>query len=134
MKELDGHKVNPANDVLKIEVIDEPGSGGAHHRYDITGFDTGNNPDAADANGYRTDFSRLPIVFQNGPIGEVGVNGVTHEALLAILIDRLECFQNGKFANDYNAAALDHLRSAQGVLLDRTRARMARGVEGTHTV
>lgn len=35
-------------------------------------------------------------------------------------------------ANDYNAAALTHLQSAQGSLLDRTRERMARGVEGTH--
>lgn len=134
MRELTDHKVNPANDVLKIEVIDEPGSGGACHRYDITGFDTDTNPSSGDAQGYRANFSRQVLIFQNGPIAEAGVNGVTHEALLAILIDRLEGFQAGKFANDYNAAALDHLRSAQGVLLDRTRERMARNVEGTHAV
>lgn len=132
-RELEGHKVNPANDVLKIEVLDEPGSGGAHHNYSITGFDTVTNPASADQYGYAAHFSRLPVIFQNGPIAQAGVNGVTHEALLAILIDRLECFQAGPFANDYNAAALRHLQSAQGCLLDRTRERMARGVEGTHT-
>lgn len=29
MRELTDHKVNPANDVLTVSVIDEPGSGGA---------------------------------------------------------------------------------------------------------
>jgi hypothetical protein len=121
MRQLTGHQVNPANDVLKIEVIDEPGSGGAHHQYLIT---IPGSPERESV--------RYAINFQNGPIAEAGVNGLTHEALLAILIDRLECFQRGPFANDYNAAALDHLRLAQHVLLGRTRERMNRGVEGTH--
>lgn len=121
MREIDGHKVNPANDRLLVEAVDEPGSGGANHHYEISGFDADHEtPD------------HVAIVFQNGPINEAGVNGITHEALIAILIDRLEAFQCGPFANDYNAAALSHLQSAQGALLDRTRARMARGVEGTH--
>lgn len=118
MRELTGHKVNPANDVLLVEAIDGPGPGGASHEYTIT---------TPPPNGVAT-----VIKFQNGPINEAGVNGITHEALLAILIDRMEGFQSGPYANSYNAAALDHLRSAQGVLLDRTRERMSRGVEGTH--
>ncbi len=40
IRELTDHKVNPANDNLKIEVIDAPGSGGASHLYRITGFNT----------------------------------------------------------------------------------------------
>ena len=77
---------------------------------------------------------RTTILFQNGAIPEAGVNGVTQEVLLAIVADRLRSFQAGPFANDYNAAALSHVESALGALLDRTRNRMARGVEGTHTV
>lgn len=115
MRELTSHKVNPANDVLKVEALDGPGPGGASHQYMITGPYGGN-----------------ALTFQNGPINEVGVNGLTHEALLAVLIDRLEGFQSGPFANDYNGAALNHLRSAAGCLHDRTRERMSRGVEGTH--
>jgi hypothetical protein len=126
VRELTGHKVNPANDKLLVQVIDEPGAGGACHRYVITL--------PADAKHLRPYPTMYGIDFQNGPIAESGVNGLTHEALLAVLIDRLEGFQAGKFANDYNGAALDHLRSAQGVLLDRTRERMARNVEGTHAV
>jgi len=132
MRKIEGHKVNPANDVLDITVRDRPGSGGAHHHYSITGFDTTGNEANDFGDGYRACFSRLPVIFQNGPIAEAGVNGVTHEALIAILIDRLECFQNGPFANAYNQTALDSLRAAQEALLTRTRERMARGVEGTH--
>jgi hypothetical protein len=118
MRELNSHKVNPANDKLTVLVHDEPGSGGAHHQYSIT----------------LPDQQRYHIDFQNGPIAEAGVNGLTHEALLAILIDRLECFQKGNFANSYNQRALEHMVGAQESLKDRTRERMTRGVEGRHTV
>ncbi len=129
-RELTTHKVNPANDVLNVFAIDEPGSGGANHRYEITGFDSKTNP----AESSLDDRDRLSILFQNGPINEVGVNGVTHEALIAILIDRLQGFQNGPFANQYNALALEHLVLARKALQSRTLERMDRGVEGTHTV
>lgn len=132
MRELTSHKVNPANDTLKIEVVDEPGSGGAHHRYDITGFDTENNPSAATGGWGKASFGRTIILFQNGPINEVGVNGITHEALLAILEDRLACFQAGPFKCDENARALYHIRQAQEAMKSRTTRRMAQGVEGTH--
>lgn len=131
MRTLTSHRVNPANDKLVIEVLDAPGSGGAHHFYSITGFDTAKNPANA-PDGYASSFGRLPIIFQNGPIGEVGVNGVTHEALLAILIDRMQSFQAGPFSCRENALALTKLEEAQQWLQARTRGRMARGVEGTH--
>jgi hypothetical protein len=132
MRKLTGHQVNPANDVIEITVTDEPGAGGANHRYEISGFDTETNPSRIDSQGYASSFSRQVILFQNGPIAEEGVNGITHEVLLAILIDRLEAFQAGPYANVYNATALSSLRTAQEALLSRTRERMARGVEGTH--
>lgn len=125
MRELTGHKVNPANDRLTVTVLDEPGSGGACHEYSIGGYTQPHE------NGVVGD---TLIRFQNGPIAEVGVNGVTHEALLAILVDRLEKFQAGPYACRENALALTKLQDAQMWLQHRTRARMARGVEGTHNV
>ena len=127
MRELTSHKVNPANDVLKIEVMDEPGSGGACHRYEITGFDSDTNPSTGLFRSTGTT-----ILFQNGPIAEVGINGITHETMLAILDHRLECFQRGPFACPENAQALFHIQQAQKVLQARTLRRMAQGVEGTH--
>lgn len=120
MRTIEDHKVNPANDTLTLTVVDEPGSGGGHHHYAI---DCGSNEDVA------TD-----IKFQNGPIAEVGVNGLTHEILLAIVADRLRCFQKGPYATKANACALTHIEEAMHWLQQRTIERMRRGVEGTHTV
>ena len=119
MRKLTDHITNPANDRIGITVMDEPGMGGASHYYavDVAGSENG-----------------LDVHFQNGPIAEAGVNGVTHEVFLAIVIDRLRGFQAGKFACRENAIALTKCEEALHWLQSRTRARMARGVEGTHTV
>lgn len=132
MRELTDHKVNGLNEALKIEVTDEPGPGGACHRYEVTGFDTARNPSSVGAAGFKCSFSRMPVLFQNGPIAEVGaVNGISQEALLAIVIDRLRSFQAGPFACRENALALTKLEEALMWLQKRTRDRVARGVEGT---
>ncbi len=130
------HKVNPANDTLTITVLDEPGQGGAHHAYLIGGFDAASNPSSAAFTAIdpvQTDERHgLCVLFQNGPIGEVGVNGITNEALLAIVLDRLRGFQSGQFACRENALAITKIEEARHWLHHRTQQRMARGVEGTH--
>jgi hypothetical protein len=118
MRELNDHIINPANDALKILVLDEPGAGGANHQY-LVAVPTG------------ADYA---IDFQNGPINEVGVNGLTHEVLLAIVMDRLRSFQRGPYACRENALALTKIEESMHWLQHRTLARMRRGVEGTHTV
>lgn len=134
MRTITDHIVegDSANHQLAIEVMDQPGSGGANHRYDILGFDTTDNPAATPPDGFRASFTRLPVIFQNGPIKEQGVNGLTHEALLAILIDRLKSFQAGPYHCFENGIALFHCEESLRQLQKRTRARIARGVEGTH--
>lgn len=117
MRKITTHVANPANDLINLLVLDEPGPGGANHQYTIE------FPDAS----YDTN-----INFQNGPIAEHGVNGVTQEVLLAIVIDRLECFQAGPYACSENAEALRFAMGALDALKKRTIERMNRGVEGTH--
>lgn len=129
MREITTHIVNPVNDRLRITVLDEPGSGGANHVYAISGMELQRNT-AALSSPDPLDDDAATIIFQCGPINEHGVNGITQEVLLAIVADRLECFQAGPFASDYNAKALEHVKAAQESLLQRTRDRMARGVEG----
>ncbi|MGE0797280.1 MAG: hypothetical protein AB7G13_28710 [Lautropia sp.] len=135
MRQITSHVVNPANDLLKIEVLDEPGHGGACHVYEIAGFDTVTNSGNV-ALRYQGMVPSVFIPFQNGPIDAEGngVNGITHEALIAILIDRLQGFQSGRYNCIENANALLHLEAAQKALQSRTLSRMARGVEGTHEV
>lgn len=135
MKKITEHQVNPANDKLTITVLDEPGAGGACHLYKIDGFSCPHGPLTGEQGGHpvlvqHPNFVVLP--FQNGPIGEVGINGITQEALLAILLDRMRAFQAGPYACRENAIALTKMEEAQMWLHRRTQGRMARGVEGTH--
>ena len=131
MREITSHKVNPLNDTLKITVTDEPGAGGANHRYIVSGYDAKHNASfTLGAIGDRTQ-REITILFQNGPIAESGVNGVTQEVLLAIIIDRLQSFQKGPFASRENALALTKLEEAKHWLFARTLDRMMRSVEGT---
>ncbi len=78
MRQLTGHVINPANDKLSVTVLDEPAHGGACHTYRIAGFDSTTNPAAVDT----ANVQELVLMFQNGPINEAGVNGITHEAVL----------------------------------------------------
>jgi hypothetical protein len=126
-RELTSHKVNGCNEAIAIVVLDEPGHGGACHDYVIC---TPNDSFNQELNSSLV----VQVSFQNGPIKEAGVNGVTHEALLAIVEDRLVGFQSGPYACADNAEALDHIRGAMECLQRRTKARVARGVEGTHAV
>ena len=117
MREITMHVVQgDTQPQLVLTAVDEPGSGGANHEYEIS------VPDMSGVMQF--------ISFQNGPIKEVGINGVSNEVLLAVVIDRIEAFQNGEFACDQNAQALLDLRRGLFKLQQRTRDRVARGVEG----
>ena len=75
------------------------------------------------------------IKFQEGPVKEVGINGLQSEDLLEILMDRLtylNTFENGKYACKDNEYAIIHLRGCLQNLQARTRARQKRNVEGTN--
>jgi hypothetical protein len=132
MRELTDHRVNPANDKLRITVTDEPGAGGANHLYMIEGFDTTTNPSCPFVKRHGQPAKHSTILFQNGPIAESGVNGITQEVLLAIVADRLRSFQAGQYACPENATALTKIEEAQMWLQKRTLDRMRRGVEGSH--
>lgn len=125
MREITSHKVNGCNNNLAVAAVDEPGNGGANHLYDI------HADESKVTLGDGVTVSVL-VGFQNGPIKEVGINGITNEALLAIVIDRLQGFQSGPFKCRENAIALTHLEDAMHWLQHRTNERLKRGVEGTH--
>jgi hypothetical protein len=72
------------------------------------------------------------VHFQEGPIKEYGVNGVCNEDLIAMVIARLEGFQNSEFRCRDNAMAITKLEEALLWLRKRTIGRENRGVEGTH--
>lgn len=113
MRQIKSHQTNGIDERIEIVAIGEPGPGGAAQVYEIHGAG-----------------ATVRLEFQNGPIGEAGPNGVTQEALAAVVIDRLEGFQSGKFACPENEKALAAFKSGLRALQKRTKARVARGVEG----
>lgn len=127
MRELTSHKVNGLNEALHIRVMDEPGAGNACHHY-IIGYDRFMPRIDEDPGQARIEYQ---ICFQNGPIAESGVNGISQEALLAIVEDRLIGFQSGQYACTENGHALAKVQEAIMWLQKRTLDRVKRGVEGT---
>lgn len=128
MRTITTHHTNDANKAITLEADDRnPENGNASHVYSMHYLEyfKGNT---------RSSAQHQQVAFQNGPIAEVGVNGITNEVLLAIVIDRLEGFQSSKWMCEANAVALEAVQKALAALEARTRSRVARGVEGTHTV
>ena len=127
MRAITTHHTNDVNKLLTLEAdARDEKNGNASHIYQISWPHPECDPG--------TDMQAVELPFQHGPIGEVGVNGLTNEVLLAIVIDRLEGFQTSKWACEENAQALSYCKEALAQLELRTLARTARGVEGTHNV
>ena len=72
---------------------------------------------------------KVTLKFQNGGVKDNGVNGITNEALLAVLEDRLTHLNN-KFPCIQNNLAIINIKAALTILEQRTATREARGVEG----
>lgn len=124
MREITTHHVEGAP-ATRIWAMDEPDpdAGGMCHEY------VADWPDSSGS--LHASGGCVTIDFQHGPIAEVGRNGLTNEALLAIVIDRLEAAQAGPFACDENHNALHYARHVLNCLQVRTRRRIAAKVEGT---
>lgn len=126
MRTITDHKVNGLNEALEITTHEPATPGGAPNRYNIL------------STVQRTDVNRPRVAayltFQSQPISKPeDVNGISNESLLAVVMDRLRCWQEGPFKCRENAVALEKISEAMTVLHRRTRNRMDRGVEGTHT-
>lgn len=115
--EITWHNPPEAPSDIVVRAVDEP-EYGAHHYYQIHW--------GANVMVY--------VPFQKGPVAEVGHNGITNEALLAIVQHRLECFQMGPFNCPQNDEALTAVEEALEALHQRTKDRRERGVEGKYQV
>jgi hypothetical protein len=131
MRTLTDHKLNGLNESITINVLDEPGQGGACHEYELV-VDKGVYQLGDVTLPHEMSYIHSRISFQNGPVKEAGFNGISQEALMAVVIDRLRSFQAGQYSCRENAIALTHFEEGLMWLQKRTRDRLARGVEGTN--
>src|SRR5579872_6164506 len=67
VRKLTDHIVegDSANHQIAIEVLDEPGAGGACHLYDLRGFDTASNLSDPFKRRYGTSADHSTVLFQN---------------------------------------------------------------------
>lgn len=115
--------MNEKNVVVSATDDADDNAGAAHHEYRVA---------VTDNTGKVVEDVRLH--FQHGPIQEIGVNGITDQALLAIVLDRWRCFQKSKWANRETAVSITKLEEALMWQHKRTLDRLDRGVEGTNKV
>lgn len=114
--------LTPTDKAITITADDsDPQAGNMSHDYVVT---------FADPEEGAPKMDPVRIHFQHGPIKECGVNGITNEVLLALVIDRLNGAQEGPFRSRENALAITACEEASLWLAKRTMDRMARGVEG----
>lgn len=111
-----------------VYAVDDIGPGGANHEYIIV------KSGCYIENGYVEDNNLMcAIQLQRGPrADESSMQGVCDQDLLEIVKHRLQCFQNGPFATEYNAKALEHLEIALMYLNRRVEDRIERNVLGTY--
>jgi hypothetical protein len=123
MRHITSHKINGLNDALTIEVVDALSELIAPCRtYVIHGGD--------ESHTNTKSYAQCVIRFQDGDPARA-INGISNEALLAVVADRLAGFQASPHACRENAIALTHIQDAMHWLHHRTRERLQRGVEGT---
>lgn len=118
--------IQKRNNLNMIYRADEPGAGGAYHRYVI---DRVERP-----SGKSNETATLTsIQFQHGARNEEGsIDGVLDTDLLEIVRDRLKDFSRGEYSTRENALALTHVEEALLWLNKRTEERAERGVLGTN--
>lgn len=119
MRLVEWENIGSVNSKLEVYAVDSPNVGGGCCRYEIHCLGANLNPSTT-------------LMFQNGSPEEVGINGITNEALLAVIIDRLKGFQSGPFSTRENSIAITKFEEGLMWLQKRTRDRLARGVEGTY--
>ena len=71
------------------------------------------------------------IVWQDAPVGEVGVTGDQPETLLAVIVARLDAINRG-YDDPYTNQAIRCCEEARGFLRVRRERREAAKVEGTN--
>lgn len=117
-------KVNiGTNNYTEVYATDEP-KFNANHEYEVREI-------PATGATISKDEIYAKVLFQRGPIKENGVNGCHNEDLIAIVLDRLQCLNQGDFACRENSIAITKLEEALMWLNKRTLDRRLRGVEGT---
>ena len=115
--------IQKQNNLHQVYRGDEPGAGGACHKYIVR----------QDKFCPHEEVVVAEIQFQHGPRREEGsTSGVLDNDLLEIVRDRLKAFQQGDYATRENEQALLHIEEALMWMNKRVEDRAERNVLGTY--
>lgn len=122
-------KIN--NDIVKELESDIITKSNTFIKHDAAKYKSSNNYFIF-SNAFDDEYINLltAIHFQEGPVAEVGVNGVFMEDVIAIVIDRLQQYQATEFSCRENSIAITKLEESLMWLNKRTTNRHRRGVHG----
>lgn len=76
----------------------------------------------------------IHVLFQRGPVQQVGINGCRIEDVIDVVIGKLKDHQVRDLACDENESALRHLEHAKNALLTRRGRRESQGVLNTRKI
>ncbi len=124
------HQIHDGLNWIDVTAIDEPGAGGANHKYRIDAYVVQAEGELV-KNEHTLAYS-LTIDFQHGPIKENAVNGLLESALISVLLDRQRSFNKGEFSCRENSLTITHLEEALHWQGHRSRVRKFQNVEGTN--
>lgn len=94
MREIKFHRMSPFNRKIRVFAVDEPVDGQNYEYVASIG-----------------DRELISIRFQKGKPRD-GINGITHEVLSTILIDRVKQYETGETACLENKKILKHLKKS----------------------
>lgn len=118
---------------LRITADEPIHRGTAPHRYFVEGFDTASNR-AARSGGYVPRFRDLTIIFQTeDAANDHGPDGISMDALLAVLSDHLAALVDGPMGTSQKAVALDYIDNARAMLASEPAPRQFDQIQPYHT-
>ncbi len=101
---------------LRITADEPQFRGAAPHRYVVDGFDTSLNRAVRSA-GFVPRFRELPIIFATeGAPNDGYADGVTMDALLAVVADHLHALINGPSGSMQKQLAFEYVMNARDIL------------------
>lgn len=116
---------NHGNDALRVSADYPTRRGPASHRYVISGFDTSDNG-AARSGGFIPRFQDVSIILQSeGAANDLRPDGVSTDALLAIVEDHLSGLQSGPDQSLNKQLAIEYIGHARQLLAEEAATQMS---------
>lgn len=124
------HKNNRFNrEHIVVTAVTPPAPDGACKHYSIAAVIPAQTSDSSEQ-----VVNQSTLDFQDGSIAEVGPNGITDQALLAVVLDRMRGFNNGPYRCRENSVIITKIEEALMWMEKRSNDRARQGIDGVRNL